>query len=164
MSGVTLYLIRHGHAGNKHNWSGPDELRPLSTKGRAQAERIADQFGHDGITRVISSPALRCRQTVEPLAEQLNLKVEDDDALAEGTPARRALELLLGVVAEGGDAALCSHGDVIPALVQALEADGLAGDGHTASAKAGAFILDTEDGRISHALYVPPPDVRALNG
>lgn len=156
---MTLYLIRHGHAGNKHNWAGPDGERPLSEKGRTQADRIADQFGGDKIKQVISSPAVRCRQTVEPLAERLKLKVEDNDSLAEGTPTRPALQLLHRLASDGVDAALCSHGDVIPALMQALEADGLAGDGNIASAKAGAFLLSTKDGKLSRAVYVPPPDV-----
>ena len=63
MSPVTLYLIRHAHAGNKRNWSGPDEERPLSAKGQAQAEGIAGEFGDVGVKRVISSPAVRCRET-----------------------------------------------------------------------------------------------------
>jgi hypothetical protein len=41
--------------------------------------------------------------------------------------------------------------------VRALEAGGLTGDGRTDSAKAGAFILESDDGRITHSVYVPPP-------
>lgn len=157
---MTLYLIRHAHAGNKHGWSGPDVERPLSRKGHAQAEGIADRFGENGIKRIISSPAVRCRETVEPLAERLGVRVETDDSLAEGGSTAPALQLLHELAAEGTDAVLCSHGDLIPALVLELEAGGLTSDGNTASAKAGAFILDTEGGRILNALYVPPPDVR----
>lgn len=156
---MTLYLIRHAHAGNKHRWGGPDVERPLSAKGRAQAERIAEQFADVGIKRVISSPAARCRETVEPLAVRLGLRIEDDGALAEGTSTRPTLHLVAGLAAEDVDVALCSHGDVIPALMEALETQGLTGDGNLASAKAGAFILDTDAGRITHTLYVPPPDV-----
>lgn len=157
---MTLYLIRHAHAGSRHNWDGPDEQRPLSDKGQAQAERIAQQFADVGVKRIISSPAVRCEQTVEPLAERLGIRVESDDSLMEGTSTGPALKLLHELAGEGIDAALCSHGDVIPALVEALEGEGLTGDGHKASAKAGAFILDTDGRRITHALYIPPPDVR----
>jgi 8-oxo-dGTP diphosphatase len=160
VSEVTLYMIRHAHAGNKHRWSGPDEERPLSAKGAKQSEAIAEQFADAGVKRIISSPAQRCRQTVQPLAGKLGLAIESDDALAEGTPTPSTLELVLHLAGEDVDAALCSHGDVIPALLQALEADGVSGDGNTSSAKAGVFVLDTDGGRITHAVYVPPPDVR----
>ncbi len=156
---MTLYLIRHAHAGNKHQWSGPDGERPLSAKGRGQSEHIADDLGDGGVQRIISSRAVRCCQTLAPLAQRLRLSIEPSDSLAEGTPPGVALDLLRDLAVEGVDAALCSHGDVIPAVVQALAAEGLKGDGHLASAKAGVFILDTSDGRITHSRYVPPPDV-----
>jgi 8-oxo-dGTP diphosphatase len=60
-----------------------------------------------GVRRIVSSPYLRCVQTVEPLAGALGLAVEHDDRLAEGA-GRAALELLRedGVVC-------CTHGDVV---------------------------------------------------
>jgi broad specificity phosphatase PhoE len=158
---VTLYLIRHAHAGNKHGWSGPDAQRPLSDRGHAQAEGVADRFATAEMKRIISSPAVRCRQTVEPLAERLGLSIEEDESLAEDASTKRTLKLLHSLAADGFDAALCSHGDVIPAVVRALEGKGLKGDGNTASAKGGVFILETDGGRINHFMYVPPPDATA---
>jgi phosphohistidine phosphatase SixA len=85
---VTSVLLRHASAGDRDDWDGDDESRPLDARG-------------------ISSPAVRCVQTVEPLAGVLGLGVEHDPRLAEGT-GRSALELLHeeGVVC-------CTHGDVI---------------------------------------------------
>lgn len=156
---MTLYLIRHGQAGHKSDWSGPDHKRPLSIKGRAQADRIAEQFTEAGITRVLTSPSQRCRETVEPLAEQVGAEVETDDRLAEDTPVRGAVDLVGKLVAADETAALCSHGDVIPELIRKLHRDGLEGDGHVASAKGGTFVLETEGGQITRSRYVPPPDV-----
>ena len=70
------------------------------------------------------------------------------------------MNLLHELADEGSNVALCSHGDVIPAVMGALEAGGLSGDGRTDSAKAGAFILEADDGRISRSVYVPPPGNR----
>ena len=63
MSGreIQLHLLRHAHAGDPMKWSGPDDVRPLSEKGRLQAERLglllADAaFEPDAI---LSSPKLR---------------------------------------------------------------------------------------------------------
>lgn len=130
----------------------------------AQARQIAEQFDDAGIVRVISSPSLRCRQTVGPLAERIDVAVEIHDSLAEHAPLAAGLALVSQLAGDGENAALCSHGDVIPALLTALESDGVTGDGHVASAKAGAFILDTRDGRVTHARYIPPPDVGAVKG
>jgi phosphohistidine phosphatase SixA len=88
-------------------WVDDDWHRPLDEKGRRQAEKLAEVLGTDDVRRVVSSPYIRCVQTVEPLAAALGLEVELDDRLAEGggSSARELLEEP-GVVA-------CSHGDVI---------------------------------------------------
>lgn len=94
-----LYLLRHAHAGNPANWQGDDAQRPLSPKGRLQAERLgqflADRaFAPDSI---ISSPRLRARQTADLVADALGVAVTVDPRLA--------MELDLDVVGsliEGG--------------------------------------------------------------
>ena len=73
-----LYLIRHAHA----DWS-PDENRPLSSKGRLYAVRLAEVLAGIGISLIISSPALRAIQTVQPLADRLGLTIRTDPRLRE---------------------------------------------------------------------------------
>jgi len=159
---VTLYLIRHGHAGSRQKWHGPDDERPLSAKGEAQAQGIAAWLEGADIARVLSSPSLRCRQTVEPLADRLDLRVEADEALCEGTSVDEGIALLGRLVND--HAALCSHGDVLPEVVQALRSAGLQFDGHMASAKGGTFVIETVDGRFTTCSYVPPPEVSTGTG
>jgi len=65
-----FYLIRHAHA----DWT-PDENRPLSARGRRDADRVADKLQRFPITVVYSSPFRRARQTVAPLAARLNLPI-----------------------------------------------------------------------------------------
>ena len=72
---------------------------------------------------MLSSPFARCRQTVEPVAERHGLPVESTDAMAEGASTKDALELIRSLA--GTEAMLCSHGDVIPAVISALSADGV---------------------------------------
>ena len=100
-------LLRHASAGDRDHWAGDDEHRPLDEKGRRQAEKIAEALAAEDVRRVVSSPYVRCVQTVEPLAAALGLEVELDDRLAEGGDgsARALLD-------EGGVVA-CTHGDVI---------------------------------------------------
>ncbi len=66
----TYYLVRHAHA----NWS-PDEDRPLSPQGQEAARRVADILAQRPIKRIYASPYKRAYQTVEPLAERLNIPI-----------------------------------------------------------------------------------------
>lgn len=71
------------------------------------------ELSQRSIGRIVSSPYLRCAETVEPLADALGLPVELDDRLAEGAPRLLALSLLAEL--DGGLA--CTHGDVIQAVL-----------------------------------------------
>ena len=64
-------------------WTGPDDQRPLSARGRAQAEALGNLLAAAGQTfdRIISSPRLRTRQTAELVADRLDLKVVIDQRL-----------------------------------------------------------------------------------
>ena len=112
-----LHLVRHALAGSRSAWGGVDFDRPLDATGRAQAIAIGAELSQRPVRRVLSSPAVRCTQTVEPLAELLSLEIETADALAEGAPTPETFELLWTVAAADGDSVLCSHGDVIPAVI-----------------------------------------------
>ncbi len=83
-----LYLLRHADAGDPEAWTGDDDARPLSPKGREQAERLAT-FLHGvrlTVDAVISSPKVRARETAEIVADGLGQrgKVRIDDRLASG--------------------------------------------------------------------------------
>jgi 8-oxo-dGTP diphosphatase len=112
-----LYLVRHGHAGNKPTWNGPDSQRPLSPTGRRESVGLIVRLRAEPIGRILSSPALRCQQTVQPLAEQRRLAVELDQRLA----VEADLEQVTGMVFNPalGDAVLCSHGELIGQLLRA---------------------------------------------
>jgi phosphohistidine phosphatase SixA len=79
-------LVRHAHAGDKHQWPGPDEDRPLSVPGHREAHGLLARLRHYPITRILTSPALRCVQTVEPLSRRRAVPIEVVDAL--GVDAR----------------------------------------------------------------------------
>jgi 8-oxo-dGTP diphosphatase len=118
---VSVFLVRHAKAGSRSSWDGDDRQRPLSKNGRKQAESIASRLAPRGAASLYSSPFVRCRQTLEPLAATLALDIVDDLRLSEAARFEESLELLASV-AEG--AVLCSHGDVIPETIAALERRG----------------------------------------
>lgn len=154
---MAVYLVRHAHAGDRSKWKGRDELRPLSKKGRRQAERLVELLAGEDIQRVLSSPSLRCVQTVDPLAARLGLTVETDDALAEGATADDVVDLVRKVAAE--NPVLCTHGDVIPTLLEGLvRRDGLELPEHYPCAKGSVWVLEEDgEGRFVAAKYLPAP-------
>lgn len=151
---MTVYLVRHAKAGSRKGWSGDDDLRPLSKAGRAQARALAKALAHAGITRIVSSPFVRCRETVAPLAQRLDVEVALADALAEGASLTDALRLVEKVSDE--DVALCSHGDVFGDLLHHYARAGVELDDDRLE-KASVWVLDTADGVVRGAHYLPPP-------
>jgi phosphohistidine phosphatase SixA len=108
---VTSVLLRHASAGHRTRWDGHDVTRPLDARGRRQALELVELLRPLDLIRLVSSPYVRCVETVEPLAAALGLPLEQDDRLAEGA-GDSARELLLedGVLC-------CTHGDVVEELV-----------------------------------------------
>jgi broad specificity phosphatase PhoE len=152
----SLYLVRHAEAGDRERWDGPDELRPLTPEGVEHAEALVPRFAAMGLARLVSSPFLRCIQTLEPLAADRDLPIEPAEDLAEGTPPERALALIAGL--SEAPAALCSHGDVIESTIGALLAAGTPHDGPVGFAKGSVWELHTQRGAVVRLRYLPPPD------
>jgi 8-oxo-dGTP diphosphatase len=84
-----------------------------------QAQELADLLGSVKFTALFSSPYPRCLETLEPLRRKLGLEVKPDERLAE-TTTLVALESFLMGLEEEGVYAVCSHGNVVPAIVELL--------------------------------------------
>ena len=153
-SASPVYLIRHAKAGVRAQWQRPDEERPLTRRGRKQALRLVERFRGLELGRVLSSPYVRCVQTVEPLAADRGLALGSTPALAEGVPVDEALALLASL--DGGPAALCGHGREIQAMIDRLAGEGAHIEG-TGIAKGSVWVLDREFGRVRTAHYLPAP-------
>ena len=82
---MTVILLRHGRSTSNTAGvlAGRSEGVDLDDKGREQAAGLIDRIGELPIRAVVSSPMLRCRRTVEPLAEALCLEPLIDDRLSE---------------------------------------------------------------------------------
>lgn len=157
VAAVAIYLVRHAHAGTRGTWDGPDVGRPLSEKGLHQAAALAGALRDREVTRVLSSPATRCVQTVEPVAAERGLAVEPHPALLEGASPAETSALLWQLGAEGTAAVLASHGDVIPAALDALRRGGVAVDGRDGLPKGTYYVLEVDgDGAITSASFVDP--------
>jgi phosphohistidine phosphatase SixA len=150
-----LFVIRHGHAGNKKQWTGDDARRPLSERGQLQAKGLVELLAPYELTRILTSPADRCRQTVEPLAGARRLDLAVDPVLGvDGDPDE--LVARLRDPASSG-LAVCTHGEIIGAVFERLMADGLdPGPGKPKWPKGSVWVLDGLDGPAPTALLIPP--------
>ncbi|HET9075365.1 MAG TPA: phosphoglycerate mutase family protein [Acidimicrobiales bacterium] len=155
---MPVVLVRHAHALSRDRWEGEDRDRELSAKGRRQAEMLVPVLESMAPGRILSSPFLRCLDTVRPLAAALGRPVESECTLAEGE-GRSALSLIDDLASDSP--VLCSHGDVIPEILAALaRRDGLDLGAVPRWEKASVWVLEPEDGtgRFYRATYLPPPD------
>lgn len=151
---MTLYLVRHAHAGSRAGWAGADDMqRPLSDKGRSQARHFADAVADRPIRKLWSSPAVRCVQTLEPLADATGEHVKVAHQLTEGADPDAAIAFLLAHARH--DAAFCSHGDLIPKVIRRLAANGMRTTDPSTATKGSWWVLEVEGERITSGTYVP---------
>jgi 8-oxo-dGTP diphosphatase len=149
---TSLYVVRHADAGERGAWTGSDRERPLTGRGRKQAQALADQLTGAGVQRLASSPYVRCVQTLEPLAARLQIRLEEDADLGEG----HGLDGVGPLLVSGQTAAVCTHGDVLAELLDELFELGLAGPDARAP-KASAWHVRAVCGLVRSAAYLPPP-------
>jgi broad specificity phosphatase PhoE len=147
------YLVRHAHAGAKHAWTGPDSLRPLSGPGRREAHGLLTQLRDYQIARILSSPTVRCLQSVEPLARRRGLAVESVDRLGVEADPAGLVALLLDPVFAG--AVVCSHGELIGAALERLVGRDVDA-GRLIWPKGSTWVLEVDDGQVRHSRYLPP--------
>lgn len=147
----TLLLVRHGKAGRRDRFAGPDFERPLDSEGRGQADALVSNLLAFGASEVYSADPVRCVQTVAPLAEKLGAEIvlqpllsEEGYAAAPEAARRRAVSL----IAAGAVPVLCSQGKVIPDLLGWwAERDGVTLPS-ARNRKGSVWVLSFVDGRM----------------
>lgn len=109
-------LVRHAYAGEKSDWKKADVKRPLTRGGRQEAVGLAQTLSGMDIDRLVSSPYVRCRQTMSPLAAMIGLPVRDSKLLAPD-PDVAALDRLV-TAATSDRWVFCTHGENVNALLR----------------------------------------------
>ena len=149
-----LLVVRHADAGDKRTWTGPDKLRPLSPDGHLQAEGLVFRLEDYPVERILCSPTLRCRQTVEPLARDRLLRVEPMPALGVDAGAGELLELFWDL--ELRSSVLCTHGEGIDLLLTRLLAGRLMTDDPLDWPKGSTWLLERSLDRQVRGRYLAP--------
>ncbi len=149
-------MVRHAHAGAKDRWSGDDRLRPLSDRGRKEALALVGTLTAYEPVRVVSSPLVRCLQTVSPLVAHLGLAIEESEALGPQADSE-AVRLVRSLTSAARTVVVCTHGETIESLQRGLARPGkLAFGPGGAHEKGSVWVLHASAGRITHATYLPP--------
>ena len=151
-----IYLIRHASSGARYDFGRNDFERPLDARGVLQAEQIKEALHSQPIQKVLSSRAVRCQQSVAPLARHLNLEVEIDPDLLEGSHTA-ATTLIKKILTAPYDVVACSHGDVIPEILGDLINEGLQIRGGRSCAKGSIWALSFSEDQLLGSYYSSPP-------
>ena len=157
---MSLFLVRHAKAGKRSQWEDDDSLRPLVAEGVRQAEVIAESIAPLQPTALYSSPFVRCVQTLEPLAKATGLSVVKHELLAEGVDFIGTVDWM-HTLADG--AVMCSHGDVIPEVIDALERRGMEVSGFRESRKGSVWVLERRNDVFTGGHAWPPPRFEELS-
>jgi phosphohistidine phosphatase SixA len=136
-------LVRHGAAGERAKWHGDDRLRPLDDRGERQAAALPDALLGLRVRRILTSPYVRCIETVRPLAAVLAVELEETPALAEGAARADVMPLL---ATTGAGVVLCTHGDVCHELL-----------GRRKTPKGSAWVLDVGTRGVIPVRHIPAP-------
>jgi 8-oxo-(d)GTP phosphatase len=111
---MPLILVRHARAGDRRKWEGDDRERPLDDRGAEQARELVERLAGFRIDEIHTSPAVRCIQTVAPLAEARSLALAVREELSEELQSVAGAALLHALA--GRDAVVCGHGGLEHAL------------------------------------------------
>src|SRR6202521_3534134 len=149
---MAIYVVRHAKAGDRADWEGDDRLRPLTKSGRRQAEELAAWLKKEPIDAILSSPYVRCVQTVEPLADQHKLPIQPRKDLEEGSGG----DSLLRLVSEfkGRNIVLCTHGDLVEEFLEQLIEKRLVPRGRANLEKGSTWVVAVTAGKITGARCV----------
>lgn len=156
----TVMIVRHATAGSKARYSGDDRERPLDKRGRAQAESLVGQLLSFGAGELFAADRVRCRQTLDPLAEELGTVIRSEPELTEEAYAdnrkagrRRVLE----IAATSDNPVICTQGKVIPDLIEWwCERDGVRPD-KSGNRKGSTWIMSLCEGRLIAADHIGSP-------
>lgn len=156
----TVLVVRHGTAGSKSRYKGDDRKRPLDKQGRAQAESLVGVLLAFGATELYAADRVRCRQTIEPLADELGTTIRDEPALTEEAYAddrKTARRRVLEIAATSTTPVICSQGKVIPDLIAWwCERDGVRPD-KSRNRKGSVWVMSLADVKLVAADHIGSP-------
>lgn len=118
-----LVLLRHGKAIAREEWEGDDGDRPLAQLGQLQAQRMLSAYLPYAISEIHTSDAVRCYETVAPIARSLELNTIFWSQLSEYAfekDKKLAIQVVQEIIESESRVIVCGHNPVLPAIVAKL--------------------------------------------
>ena len=118
-----LVLLRHAEALDRNEWIGDDGDRPLIQLGQLQAKRLLSTMQVYGIEEIHSSAAVRCYETVTPIARSLNLNLIFAEDLSEYVYAKnpdKPYKYIKELMKVNSNVIACSHNPILPEILNRL--------------------------------------------
>lgn len=138
----TLVVLRHAKAVGRDAWDGGDLDRPLAPAGHDRAKELVPVLTAFGARRIVSSPATRTVQTVDPYVGATDELLELDDRLLEGASAAKVERAVEGLLGTKRPTVACTHRPTLRDVYAALGIDGpVLSPGH-------ALVIHHRKGRV----------------
>lgn len=118
-----LILLRHAKAVERHDWEGEDTDRPLSSYGERQSKRLLANFLPFAVEEIHSSSAVRCYETITPMARGLSVDFFFTDSLTEEVFAKdkdRPIKYIHRLLVNDYTTLVCSHNPILPAVLSSF--------------------------------------------
>jgi 8-oxo-dGTP diphosphatase len=151
---TVVLVVRHASAGDKDQWYGDDTERPLDAQGHRDAQTLRIVLAAFAPTVLMSADYRR----FIPLAADLGLTVLPEPTLGEENYVVRpdaTVARIRELSRSRSTVAVCSQGDVIPGLVEAIaKQDGLA-LGKARAKKGSIWALFFANAKLITADYYP---------
>jgi len=138
-----IIVLRHAKARARKTWRRDDRERPLLKLGQDQARRLVPVLAAFDPDEVVTSPSLRCVQTIQPYVDSTGVKVRTKRRLSEeDATVTKVVSLLDRLLDRDESVLLCTHRPVLPTVFDAL---GVADPGLD---PAGLVVVHRRHGRI----------------
>lgn len=145
---VPVILLRHAEALPRKRWDGPELERPLSGRGRTDAEALVPVLAAYGDATLASSPYARCVATLTPAAEAAGTALALEPAIGEGADPEVGRGWLRQMLKAGRTVVACTHRPVLPELLAESPLGQAVHSGRRALAPAEAWVLHARDGHV----------------
>jgi 8-oxo-dGTP diphosphatase len=116
-------LLRHAKAITRDEWQGDDDDRPLDALGQNQSKRLLSIYQVFNLQQIHTSDAVRCYDTVGPIAKGLGIKLEVTGKLSESSYKKdkeKAIDYAKELIKDDQRILLCSHNPILPKLLNKL--------------------------------------------
>ena len=152
---MQILFVRHGDAGTREEWTGDDDLRPLTKAGKTQIAHVAAALAAVNMAPdvLLTSPLTRAAETADILAAHLHGKkaLQAEARLAPGFDTQHLREILADHPA-AATLVLVGHEPDFSHVIGELTG------GRVVLKKGGVALVDVDTSKLSGALLwlVPP--------